>query len=337
MGKFIVTTAEDLAGLISKREGETKLGESVQTIHSPDWEAELNSSDAKFVLLGIPEDIGVRANYGVGGTHTLWPNALRALLNVQDTKKISGKCLLVLGAFDFANKMAQSQDADISSLRSLVDYIDQTVAPLIAAIIRAKKIPIVIGGGHNNAFPLLQGAYMARGEKPINCINLDAHSDFREMEGRHSGNGFRYAHRAGYLDKYAIVGLHENYNAQNVIDELVDDPDIHFSYYEDIFLREDKSFYEAITDAIDHTSGRPTGLELDLDCIERTLSSATSPCGISTLEARQYITWCARKVHPCYLHITEGATQLTDGRTDATTAKLVAYLITDFMKAYLKK
>ncbi len=33
----------------------------------------------------------------------------------------------------------------------------------------------------------------------INSINLDAHSDFRPAEGRHSGNGFRYAEEDGYL------------------------------------------------------------------------------------------------------------------------------------------
>ena len=36
---------------------------------------------------------------------------------------------------------------------------------------------------------------------------------------------------------------------------------------------------------------------------------------------------------PAYLHICEGATRLSDGRTDATSGKLVSYLVSDFVKA----
>jgi formiminoglutamase len=157
------------------------------------------------------------------------------------------------------------------------------------------------------------------------------------MEGRHSGNGFRYAHREGYLHKYAVVGLHQNYNAQDIVNELKEDPDLCYWFYEDIFLRKKLSFEDAVMDAISKTKGKPVGIELDLDCIEGVLSSAATPCGISTLQARQYITWCAQEAKPAYLHLTEGATKLNDGRTDMTTAKLVAYLFSDFIKAYGKK
>jgi formiminoglutamase len=71
-----------------------------------------------------------------------------------------------------------------------------------------RKIPVVIGGGHNNAYPLLKGA--AKGlqqaqQTPlpqINCINLDAHTPVTgPEEGRHSGNAFRYAESDGFLQK----------------------------------------------------------------------------------------------------------------------------------------
>lgn len=336
MGKFVVASREYLDTFINKREGETKLGERVLIIETAAWEEELVNCKARFVVFGIPEDIGVRANHGVGGTHTFWPAALKALLNVQNAKLLDGEEVLVFGAFDFSDKIRQSERMETAGMRELVAEVDEAVHPIIAKIIGAGKVPIVIGGGHNNSFPLLKGASMVS-DKPVNCINLDAHSDFRPMEGRHSGNGFRYAHRGGFLDKYAIVGLHENYNAREIIDELVDDPDLHFSYYEDIFLRHKLTFEQAVKNAIGKTSGRPVGLELDLDCIERVLSSAKTPCGISSLQARQYITMCAEAVHPIYLHLAEGAVELRDGRKDASTAKLAAYLITDFIKAYKQK
>lgn len=335
MGEFIVASRQYLDTLVVKRQGEVKLGEKVLTLEKENWEQELHDSTAKFAVLGIPEDIGVRANYGVGGTQTLWEPALKALLNIQHTQLMHGEDMIILGAFDFVNKMAESEKMSIEELREMVGFVDDTVRQLIEKIAKAGKIPIVIGGGHNNAYPILKGISKVI-DGPLNCINLDAHSDFRAMEGRHSGNGFRYAHRGGYLEKYAVVGLHENYNAQDIIEELVDDPDLCFSYYEDIFIREKINFHKSVKMAVAHTAGRPTGIELDLDCIENTLSSAVTPSGISALHARQYVTWCG-EMHPAYLHITEGAIQLQDGRQNMSTAKLVAYLISDFVKAYLKK
>lgn len=319
--------------LIAHREGETKLGAVVQLPAEKDLAAALRASTAKFVLLGIPEDIGVRANGGVGGAHTLWEPALKALLNIQSTDSLPGDELLVLGAFRFDTWMEESLPADVATLRQYVTRIDEAVAPVIEAIVAAGKIPVVIGGGHNNAYPLLKGTSLGL-QQAINCINLDAHSDYRVMEGRHSGNGFRYAKHEGFLSHYAIIGLHRNYNSRNVLKDIRQDTDLQVSFYEDIFLRDMMTFQESVLEAIDHTAGKPTGIELDLDCIAGVLSSAATPAGISALQARQYVRWCAQSSQPAYLHLTEGAVQLRDGRTDGSTAKLVAYLVSDFIRGF---
>jgi len=316
---------------VSVRPGEVKLGERVQLPAGDELEAILKNTFAKFVVLGIPEDIGVRANGGVGGAHTAWKPSLKALLNIQSTEVLSGKNILLLGSFDFEVWMKESETADLAGLREMVGRIDEAVYPVIRAIIAAGKIPIVIGGGHNNAYPLLKGAALATGDA-VNCINLDAHSDYRVMEGRHSGNGFRYAKAEGHLARYAIVALHRNYNSNAVLSDLSGDADIHHTFYEDIFLWEEQSFKEAIAAATMHTRGVPTGIELDLDCIERTLSSAATPSGITVLQARQYLVQCAGAVQPAYLHLTEGAVELRDGRKEGSTAKLIAYLISDFIR-----
>lgn len=321
-------------GLIARRKGETKFGELVDVTVGEDWKSAIVNSRAKFVLLGVPEDIGVRANYGVGGTYTLWEPALKAILNVQHTTLLTGNSLFILGSLDFTEEMQQQAEGkDVKELRELVKRIDEAVHEVALAIMEAGKVPIIIGGGHNNAYPLLKAASQAQKEA-VNCINLDAHSDYRAIEGRHSGNGFRYAYKEGYLKKYAIVGLHENYNAQNIIDELRKSRDFHFSYYEDVFVRGKMSFYEAVAAAQQHVAGKPSGLELDMDCIENILSSAMTPVGITPLQARQYVNWCARSVRPVYFHLTEGAVSLADGRESGTTAKMAAYLVTDFMKAW---
>jgi len=336
MNHLRLFTTKELGQLLSRREGETKLGETIQLPDSDNWELSLRSGGADFVLLGIPEDIGVRANGGVGGTQTLWRAALKALLNVQDTELLQGKKLFVLGSFHFSEMMQQSQRQEVATLRSMVSKIDDIVFPVIKSICDAGKIPIVIGGGHNNAYPILKGLSRSKGQ-PVNCINLDAHTDYRAIEGRHSGNGFRYAKMDGYLKRYAMVGLHRNYNSQQVINEITSDPDIHFSFYEDLFLQKKTEFKTALDNATHFLAGSTTGIELDLDCIERMLSSAATPCGLTSLQARQYLQHAVLFSDTGYLHIAEGCTEREDGVTDPLAAKLVAYLISDFIRTATNK
>jgi formiminoglutamase len=332
---FQIYTTEDIEPLLTRRAHEIKLGQKIQLADNKDWINSIQNSNAKFVLLGIPEDIGVRANSGVGGAHTAWIPALQSLLNIQSTNLLDGAEILLLGAFHFDEWMDASLKMDSVEMRQLVTQMDDAITPIIQAIVAHGKIPIVIGGGHNNAYPLLKGSSLAK-KMSVNCINLDAHSDYRIMEGRHSGNGFRYAKNEGYLHRYALLALHENYNSQTILNDLQRDENISYSTFEDIFIKEKIFFGTALTEAINHTLGLPVAIELDLDCIEGTLSSAITPVGITPLLARQFLYRCTSLIHEVtYLHIAEGATQLRDGRTDLSTGKLIAYLISDFVKGVL--
>jgi formiminoglutamase len=328
-----------LQKLTRKRSGETKLGECVQTVDSKNIEEALINSTAKFVLLGLPEDIGVRANYGRGGANTAWQPALSNILNIQSADFLKGDELLVLGHIEFDDLMKQAENADIQKLRELVTIIDTRVAETIQLIVKTGKKPIIIGGGHNNAYGNIKGAALGLvdagilKQAKINCINSDAHTDFRALEGRHSGNGFSYAYSEGYLKNYAIVGLHENYNSQSVLDELKKHPNsIQYSFFEDIFIREEMDFKHAVMQAITFTDDTYCGIELDMDTVQNIPSSAKTSSGISANQARQYVTWCAKNTNAAYLHIAEAAPVLSHIKTDNKTGKLIAYLVTDFIK-----
>lgn len=317
--------------LVSRRLGETKLGEHVGVPASAGVEKALAASGAPFVLIGIPEDIGVRANGGVGGTQTAWPAALKSLLNVQSIPSLSGEGLLVLGAFDFEVLLKHSHGLRPTELRPLVEEVDASVAPVVEAIVRAGKVPLVVGGGHNNALPILRGASAALGH-PLAAINIDAHSDCRPAEGRHSGNPFRYAMDEGALSRYAALGLHEAYNGAEVVASLRADERVQLHFFEDIFLREKYSWDAAVDFALEHTAGHSTGVELDLDCIIGVLSSAATPAGLPVMDARRTLYRLARSTDAAYLHLPEGATKLYDGRTSALTGKLLATLLLDFVR-----
>ncbi len=102
-------------------------------------------------------------------------------------------------------------DKSLKTYRRQVETIDQSVNQLVYSIVKAGKIPIVVGGGHNNAYGIIKGCALALKTK-INTINFDAHTDLRALEGRHSGNGFSYAIDEGFLNRYFIFGLHENHH-----------------------------------------------------------------------------------------------------------------------------
>ncbi|MNL79125.1 hypothetical protein D3C87_2056650 [compost metagenome] len=70
-----------------------------------------------------------------------------------------------------------------------------------------------------------------------------------------------------------------------------------------------------------------------MDVIENSISSASSPAGISLAHARQYINFTATDSKVAYLHICEGAVQLSDGRGGHGTGKMISYLVADFVKA----
>ncbi len=65
MSQLKFYSEKQISKLIASRAGETKLGEKIQLAASLD---DLEKTEAKFVIFGIPEDIGVRANYGKTGT-----------------------------------------------------------------------------------------------------------------------------------------------------------------------------------------------------------------------------------------------------------------------------
>lgn len=346
---FKFYTRQNILSITRIRKFETKLGECFQSLAGKPLAEALTASKARYIIIGIPEDIGVRGNYGTGGTETLWLPFLQTLCNTQSTDIFTGEEVAVLGYFDFSDikslitANAKTQDELIDACRHAVaNIIDNEVEDLIKIIIAANKMPIVIGGGHNNAYPLIKGAAKglhkaAKQTHPyINVINADAHSGYQLAEGRHSGNSFRYAMEEGFLKKYAVIGLQQGMNSQRVMDDLYSNINIQYTTFEDIALHEKLNLRQAIVQAISFTEEAFTGIELDIDCIAQMLTSTESTSGFTSLQARQYINFTAHYPNVAYLHICEGAAQLSNGQSNAFSAKLVSDLVSDFIKGNKK-
>lgn len=336
--KFRVIRANDVQYLINTRKGEKKFGEKVAFMEGDSIQEFLTKSSCDFVLYGINEDVGVRANFGRSGAKSAFEEALTSLLNVQHNRLCKGGWLAVLGAFDFEKEMQEAQGLDASKpedlkwLRELVVEIDKRITHLNALIVSAGKIPIIVGGGHNNAYGNLKGLSLGLNHT-VNAINFDAHTDFRALEGRHSGNGFSYAFDERFLDKYFIFGLHENYTSKAIFSKLEELSDkVRYVSYEEMEVRGDKEFRVELKTAKEFIKTAPYGVEMDLDAIINVPSSAATSSGFSAQQARQFLHVMGSHTQAKYLHICEGAPHL-DHSTPRLLGKLIAYMITDFIKA----
>ena len=295
----------------------------------------LQNLDVDYVVFGICEDIGVFANYGKSGTSKAWMATLKVLLNIQSNQYTNANRVCILGHLDYETELTeleslnQKKKKDILRARQLTEIVDKDVSYLVSSIIKAGKIPIIIGGGHNNAYGNIKGCSLGL-NTPINAINFDAHTDFRKEEGRHSGNGFTYAFTEGFLNKYYIFGLHENYTSQSIFDKIHKLKQIGYCSYESIEVRKEKSFKKALQEAQGFISNKPFGIEIDCDAIENMPSSAQTPSGFSVRRARQFLHHFASNEHVSYLHICEA---LPKKKQEPQVGKLITYLITDFIKA----
>lgn len=303
---------EKLDGITSKRPGETKLGETFSTLKK-----------AKYVILGIEESIGPRANMGRGGAEYGFAAFLNTFLNMQANETLDGDAVHVLGRIHTTNK------TESDNLREEVSELDDFVIEVLNDYLTDSQVPIVIGGGHNNAYPLIKYAAKRKG-KPLQVVNLDAHADYRLLEGRHSGNSFSYGYRDGFIGKYHVFGLHQRYNSQQIIEDLRRDN--HSFTFNESYVFGDRNYLDDFNIKVKEliSNEGPVGIELDMDTIERMPSSAYSPVGLSIDMARNYIHVFGKLKNVAYLHIPEGAP--TNEKEIRIVGKVLSYLVSDFIQ-----
>ncbi|QYA27044.1 formimidoylglutamase [Gramella sp. MT6] len=316
--------------LISKRKGEEKFGEKLQFVANLE---ELETHKAKYVLLGIPEDIGVRANFGKPGTSRAWKTALSSLVNIQVNRFNDPENLILLGEVDCTELMKKASFIDESDpnyhakLGDLVKQTDQLVSEIIEKIVATGKTPIIIGGGHNNAYGNIKGAAKAL-KKPLNVLNIDAHTDLRQLEHRHSGNGFSYAIEGQYLNKYSVFGLHKNYTPEYIFKGMEASPNMNFKLLEDLSEEpgNNSGDFQQMLQGINNS---PFGFELDCDALADFPSSAKSPSGFSVDQVRNFIRLVSKDENCCYFHLCEAA---PDEDNAAQVGKALSYFISDFIR-----
>ena len=324
---YTLFTAEDRDRFLSPREGETKVGEEM--VYLPHWGAVREHPQVKYVLLGVPESVGPQANHGRPGSERGWEAFLGKFLNMQSNRYLPARQVAVAGAVHTADLQQQVDPADtrperFAEWRELVTQLDARVAQAVADLDLPPDVTlIVIGGGHNNVYPILKGL-----GQPTWVVNVDPHADFRALEGRHSGNGFRYAREEGLLEGYVPVALHKAYNSENMIAAMQADRSVHPQWWDD--APDVPTMLEHAHRVLAAGGARQVGLEMDVDVIAQMPVSAYTPEGLTPGQARAWMReWV--KVVPAtrYVHLPEAAPQ--SPREMDFAGKLLAYLVSDFI------
>lgn len=306
----------DIEKYMITRQGETKIGEKICTFDSKSFKS------AKYVILGVEESIGPKANLGRGGAEFGYNAFLSRFLNMQATQFFAAEKVAILGRVKVSEVTGEMHES--------VAELDEFIKARLHKYVKKGQIPILIGGGHNNALPLI--SYLSETyENRVNVVNLDAHADYRLLEGRHSGNAFSYAYSLGYLNHYHVFGLHYQYNSQQIFDDLKRDG--HTYTLHEAYITQERNYAQDFEQFMKESNVNiPIGVELDLDTIARMPSSAFSPLGISINEALQYVREMAKHKKVGYLHLTEGAPVSDD--EGALVGKSLAYLVTDFIRSH---
>ncbi len=312
------------------RVGETKLGEVISLLDSNISSLEaledyLKLSIARFIIIGISEDIGVRANYGQKGTRNAYDSFIRYFVNIQNNQFLDVTSVCILGDVFIDDLLEKSDNnEDIKYLRELTHEVDIRVHVVINKIAKLGKIPIVIGGGHNNSYGIVKGISTGLNQE-INVLNIDPHADLRMEEGRHSGNGFRYAYSQGFISKYAVLGLHEIYNNQAILDMFESDKNFLFETFESGI----KLQVHSLTRILNFLD-KKIGLEIDLDGIKNMPSSAISPIGYSEEEVLKFIAEISQKKEVLYYHLAEGS---PDEKYPYKVGKFLCYAVSTILKS----
>jgi formiminoglutamase len=306
------TGCAHLRNLVTPRAGEKRIGEAL-----------LPPSDADVVILGVEESVGPQANLGNPGAEFAFEAFCSKFLNMQVNDHVPNANITILGRVHVHSLDTRSQQ--------VVEELDDYLGELLSMALQPHQVLVLIGGGHNNALPLIRwNAYLAK--EAVNVINLDPHADYRALEGRHSGNPFSYAFEDGVLNKYWVLGLHQAYNNSHTLRSLESDGHV-YTFFEDWLDKPDcmhRDFLEAYTELL--ASGRYYGVDVDMDAIAFMPASAFSPSGITLEAARKYVRMMA-KSHNCrYLHLPEGA-PVNDAQ-QLVVGKSLAYLVMDFISCH---
>lgn len=317
------------------REGSIKIGETIELLEQKnEWQEEVNNSFSRFVLVGIEEDIGTRAADIYTDTRGVFDSTLIQFLNLQDNLYLTGADILLLGKIntqDLTEELRFLGNAP-EQIYNCVDRLDQRVYEVAKIIFEAGKLPILIGGGQNNAYPLLKALKDTKNQT-VNSMSIAAHTCLAPPKGRTARNSYSYALLDHILNHYYVFGIHESEIPHSVYEFILANYDnIGFTRFEAI-LKNDPYLFEALEEANEFVLGKPFGFDINLNSVSDLVLSPNFPDGFLLREIRQLIRKVVDFHQPSYMYLCEAMSGEENTNEEQMVGKSLALLIADFIKA----
>ena len=302
---FDLTLRPDESVFFSRNDvNDPRLGEIVR--HTPD-----HYDRADIVILGCPQDEGVRRNGGRIGAADA-PLAIRKQFYKLTTMNIR-KRIFDLGDVKLANTLEATHD---------------TMTEIVKAVLRDGKRLIVLGGGNDISYADGKAMSEVFGRDWWIGVNIDAHLDVRLSEERNSGTPYRqlldeelllpkHFYEVGYQSHFTSPIYYDyirKLGVNRISLELV-----RSRAQADIELRENirNTF-------IGHSSSLNTFFGFDMDVVrsaDAPGTSAPSPLGLRAGEFIQLVKYAASLANTKLIEFSEVNPKFDQ---DDRTAKLVA-------------
>lgn len=268
-------------------------------------------SQATHVLLGCPQDEGVRRNNGrVGASHA--PHEIRShFYRLQSTRQSDVKL------FDAG---------DISEISSL-EETHEALTKTVSRFLKDGKTVIVLGGGNDISYADVRG--LKNVEDDFFAINIDAHLDMRISDQMTSGTPYRKLIEDEFLkaEHFYEFGIRPESNASFYL-KNAKKLGVNIHYLQDLL---DNGATQIFQNILDEIGQRPFFLGLDMDSIRAADApgvSASSPTGFSGQDVMQFIRLARRKQNLKLFEITEVNPTFD---IDNQTSKLAAQFIYRFL------
>lgn len=146
-----------LQSFTSCRPGEVKIGETMRLLSGEKLEGgcditqfkndlqKAKRNGSRFAVLGIPEDVGPRANLGRGGANSGWNSFLPWFSNMQHvSNQFEGESVMMLGHVrcedlqsEADNFQSDNADEKTKVLRQLVERLDARVESVVKEVFDA--------------------------------------------------------------------------------------------------------------------------------------------------------------------------------------------------------
>lgn len=267
---------------------------------------------AEVVILGCPQDEGVRRNSGRTGAAAA-PDEIRRQFYKLTNFGVSAQI------FDLGNTIV---DAGL-------EEIHQAQTRIVRQLLADNKKIIVLGGGNDISYPDCRALSETVGAKNILAFNIDQHFDVRESEQATSGTAYRQLLEENWIlpENFYEIGYQAQSNSEFYFDYL------HEKNVNLISLQEFRELEDFNLNVLRFRSDKALFWGLDVDAVRASDApgvSAPSPIG---LLADEFCDLAAVAGFQSNTHIIEFSEVNPEYDFDNRTTRLVAVAMHRFCQA----